>query len=304
MNVLLTGATGYIGSAVVEALQQSGHQVTGLARSDQAMNKLKARGIRMHKGDLLDVMTIEHAAREAEGVIHAGATNDANMAEADTSAVRAILAALRGTGKPFIYTSGVWVMGNTGDQVADESKPLDPTPVIAWRASLEGEIAKAAKQGIRAIIIRPADVYGHGGGLLAMFVQSAREHGTARYIGTGENRWPFVHVDDLADLYVRALEKAPPGTLVIGAHGPSFRVHELAEAASLGAGAHGRTEAWALEEARTQMGPLADALVLDQQVSGDKAKRLLGWVPTAPSVLEDLKHGSYANISAGIRPAP
>jgi len=294
MHVFLTGATGYIGSAIAQALQKSGHRVTGLVRSQEEEKKLKAPGIRPYKGDLLNVATIEQAAREADGVIHAAATNDATMAQVDTSVVRAILAALKGTNKPFIYTSGVWVMGNTGGQVADESKPPDPIPLIAWRVPLEGEIAAAAKQGVRTIIIRPADVYGRGGGLLAMFVQSAREHGATRYVGTGENRWPLVYVDDLADLYVRALENAPAGTLLIGAHGPSHRVRDLAEAASNGAGADGRTEAWPLEEARKSLGPFADALTLDQQVSGDKAKRLLGWSPKAPSVLEDLKHGSYA----------
>ena len=296
MKVFLTGATGYTGSAIAQALQKSGHRVTGLVRSKEDAKKLKTQGIRAHKGDLLNVATIEQAAREADGVIHAAATNDANMAQVDTSVVRAILAALRETGKPFIYTSGVWVMGNTGGQVADESKPLDPTPLVAWRALLEGEIAAAAKQGIRTIIIRCADVYGRGGGLLAMFVQSTREHGAARFVGSGENRWPFVHVGDLADLYVRALEKAPAGTLLIAAHGPSYRVRDLAEAASIGAGAGGRTKSWPLEEARKALGPFADALALDQQVSGNKAERLLGWSPQGPSVLQDLKHGSYAKV--------
>ncbi len=151
----------------------------------------------------------------------------------------------------------------------------------------------AAAQGVRAVVIRPAIVYGRGGGIPADFVKSARETGAARYVGTGENRWAMVHVEDLADVYVRALQKAPAGTLLHAADGPSYRVKEIAEAASLGAGAGGRTESWPLEEARKTLGAYADALVLDQQVSAERAKATLGWKPDAPSLLQDLRRGSY-----------
>jgi nucleoside-diphosphate-sugar epimerase len=114
-------------------------------------------------------------------------------------------------------------------------------------------------------------------------------------VGTGENRWPLVHVEDLAELYALALEKAKPGSLYLAADGPSYRVSEIAEAASYAGGAAGRTQAVPLEEARLQYGSaLADALVLDQQVSGEKAKRELGWRPHAASALEELRYGSYA----------
>jgi nucleoside-diphosphate-sugar epimerase len=122
-----------------------------------------------------------------------------------------------------------------------------------------------------------------------MLVQSARERGAARYPGTGENRWPLVHVDDLANLYRLALERAPAGSLFIAASGPALRLREIAEAASRAAGAGGEAEAWPLEEARQEMGPLADALALDQQVTGAKAARVLGWTPRAPSLQEELE---------------
>ena len=128
-----------------------------------------------------------------------------------------------------------------------------------------------------------------------MLVQSARETGAARYVGDGQNRWPFVDVEDLAQLYVLALEKAAPGSLYNAAHGPSYRVREVAEAASIGGGANGKTQALPLEEARKTMGAFADALVLDQQISSEKATKELGWSPRAKSVLEDLKTGSYAH---------
>jgi nucleoside-diphosphate-sugar epimerase len=131
-------------------------------------------------------------------------------------------------------------------------------------------------------------VYGRGGGLVASFTASAREHGAARMIGDGQNRWAFVHADDLAGLYVRALGAAPGGTLLFAAHGEALRVRQVAEAASQAAGAGGKVEAVPLEEARKTMGPVAGALALDQQISGARAQQLLGWHPHAPDVLEDL----------------
>jgi nucleoside-diphosphate-sugar epimerase len=295
MEVFLTGATGYIGSAVAEALQKAGHKVTGLARTPEKAKKLEARDMRAIIGDLLKPETVAAPARAAEGVIHTANTNDANSAQADAAIVRAILKALEGTGKPFVYTSGIWVLGSTGDKVADENSPLNPTPLVAHRAAIEQEVLGYKGRGVRTVVIRPALVYGRGGSIPRMIAQSARETGAARYIGDGQNRWAFVDVGDLALLYVLALEKAAPGSLYNAAHGSSFRVHEVAEAASIGAGAKGKTQAWPLEEARKTMGGFADALVLDQQISGEKARRELGWSPGAASVLDDLKTGSYAH---------
>ncbi len=297
MEVFLTGATGYIGSVVAEALQKSGHKVTGLARSEEKARQIEGRGIRARVGDLLKPDTIVEGARAAEGVIHTASTNDANAASADTAVVRGILQALEGTGKPFVYTSGVWVVGSTGDKVADEQTPPNPTRLVAHRPGLEQEILAAKDRGVRPVVIRPAVVYGQGRGMLAMFVQSARESGAARYVGDGQTRWAFVDVDDLARLYVLALEKAPAGSVYMAAHGPSYRVLALAEAASAAAGANGKTQAWPLEEARNNLGLFADALILDQQISGEKAKRELGWSPHGAPVLEELKTRSYARAA-------
>jgi nucleoside-diphosphate-sugar epimerase len=293
MEVFLTGATGYIGSAVAEALQRAGHKVTGLARTAEKAKQLESRGVRACIGDLLKPETVAAPARAAEGVIHTASTNDANAAQADAAVVRSILSALEGTGKPFVYTSGVWVLGSTGDKVADERTPVNPTPLVAHRPTIEQEVLGFKDRGVRTIVIRPALVYGRGGSIPRMLVQSARETGVVRYVGDGQNRWPFVDVDDLATLYALALEKAAPGSLYNAAHGPSYRVREVAEAASIGAGAKGKTQSWPLDEARKAMGAFADALVLDQQVSSEKAKKELGWSPHAASVLDDLKTGSY-----------
>ena len=297
MRVYLTGATGYIGSAVAEALQKAGHSVTGLARTPEKARQLEARGIRAVEGDLLKADTIAEPARISDGVIHTANTNDASAPQADAAAVRALLQNLADTNKPFVYTSGVWVLGSTGDKIATEETVVNPTPLVAHRAAIEQEVLAAKNRGVRTIVIRPALVYGHGGSLPAMLTKSARETGAARFVGDGRNRWPFVDIEDLAALYVLALEKAPAGSLYNAAHGPAYRVAEVAEAASIGAGANGKTQAWPLAEARKTLGPFADALTLDQQVSGEKARRELGWSPRAGSPLDDLKAGSYARAA-------
>lgn len=290
MTVFVTGATGYIGSAVVQALQAEGHDVNGLARSPEAASKLEAAGVEVVWGSLTELSVLSRGARAADAVIHLGATGNEDQGEVDTAAVGAMLNAVEGTGKPFVYTSGVWVLGSTGDRVADEDAPLNPAEIVAWRAEVEGTMRDAAAWGIRSVVVRPAVVYGRGGGTPGMFVSAARRKGVVRYVGDGTQRWPFVHVDDLAALYVLALD-APTATLLTAAAGPSIPVRDVAEAAARANGAE--TEPWPLEEAREKLGPYADALALDQQVSADRALGL-GWNPKRPSVLDDLRTGSYA----------
>jgi nucleoside-diphosphate-sugar epimerase len=292
MQVFLTGATGYIGSAVAERLRAAGHTLSGLARSDAAAARLRAAGVTPIRGDFSDPKTVAAAARNADGVISLATTYDSKV---DGPAISAILDALAGTDRPFVYTSGIWSHGDTGGAVVDEDSPVRPAALVAWRQAVEDKVREAAKRGIRTTVIRPAVVYGRGGGIPAGFSRSAREDGASRYVGTGANRWPFVHVDDLADLYLLALERAPAGTLLLGVHGPSWPVREVAAAASRGAGAGGRTVSWPLDDARKKLGAYADALVLDQQASGRRAQQLLGWQPTRPDVLEELERGSYAD---------
>jgi nucleoside-diphosphate-sugar epimerase len=290
MRVFLTGATGYIGTAVAERLRAAGHELSALARSDASAARLESAGVQPRRGDFSNPKTVGSAATEADGVISLATTYDPSV---DGPAIDAILDALAGSNRPFIYTSGIWSHGDTGGQVVDETSPANPAELVRWRQKVEERVLEAAEQGIRSAVIRPAIVYGRGGGLPAGFVESAQNEGAARFVGTGENRWPLVHVDDLADLYLLALESAPPGTLLLGVHGPSRPVSEIAAAASRGAGAKGKTLSWPLEEARKKLGPYADALVLDQQASGRRAQDLLGWRPRRPDILEDIERGSY-----------
>jgi nucleoside-diphosphate-sugar epimerase len=290
MKVFLTGATGYIGSVVAEAVIAAGHSVTGLARSDAAAAKVSLKGVEPWRGDLTSPATLSDPLKTVDGVIHAGTTNDGRL---EREAVRAMLDSLSGTGKPFVYTSGIWLLGNTGDTPVDESARLNPIALAAWRPAVEAIVLDAAKDGVRAIVIRPAIVFGRAGGIPAELVKSARETGAARYVGDGQNRWPMVHVHDLADLFVHALDRATPGTLLHAADDTAFRVKEIAEAASDAAGTKGRIRSWPLEEARKSLGAYADALILNQRISAEKAKTMLGWNPREKSVVEDLRHGSY-----------
>ncbi|HIK19139.1 MAG TPA: SDR family oxidoreductase [Leptolyngbyaceae cyanobacterium M33_DOE_097] len=293
MNVLVTGATGYIGSAVAEALQTAGHQVIGLARSDDSAHKLESRGIQVRRGDLRHPASLAEAIQDVDAVIHTASTNDADMAQAERSAVKTILAALSGTGKTFIYTTGTWLLGNTGDRVATEDSPLDPTPLIAWRAELEELVLSGRDHHIRTIVIRPALVYGQGGGIVAMMVQSASQYGVVQYVGTGENRWTLIHVEDLSRCYVAALEHAQSGSLFIAADDQVIRLREIAQLVSQATGIPGRVQPWHLDEARAAMGAFADALALDQQVNGAKAKQALNWQLQALSLVDELTGGSY-----------
>lgn len=298
MKVFLTGATGYIGSAVAEALLAAGHSVAGLARNPEAEQKLRELGVTPVGGDLNSPNSLTSPMSSVDGVIHTGTTNDGH---ADADAVEAMLAGLKGTDKPFVYTSGVWVLGNTGDTPANESAPVNPPTIVTWRPPVEQRVLGYADQNVRSIVIRPAMVYGRAGGLPGMFVQSANESGAARYIGDGQNRWTMVHVEDLASLYLLAVEHGTAGAIYHGADGLPVRMLELAEAASFGAGAGGRVESTPLDQANAQLGPvLVEALTLDQVVSGEKAKQELGWHTHAVSVLEDLRYGSYA--MPGINP--
>jgi nucleoside-diphosphate-sugar epimerase len=312
MRILIIGATGYIGTSVSAAVRARGHQVIGSARSAHARSMLTARGDAAVAADVGDSSSVVAAAREADAVIYAVAFRasperpdpgvDAVAVERGT--LDALVAALADSGKPFIYTSGAWYYGPTGDRPADEDTPPNPPAIVAKRPELERIVLASASRGVRAIIIRPGDVYGRAGGLPTLFVDSARRIGAAQYIGDGMYRWPVVHVDDLGELYALAIERADAGAVFNAADSTSYRVKEIAEAASRGAGADSRTASWPLDAARAALGPLADALVMDQRLTSDRARKLLGWRIRPTTILDDLEHGSYAQAAAATRERP
>ncbi len=301
MKIFLTGATGYVGSTVAQKLLAAGHKVFGLARSTEAETKLRQYGIDPYRGDLSDLQSLEQGAREADAVINAAGTqprvepgrgvvataydpndfswqNDfSKMFETERKAVSAILTALEGSGKPFIFTSGSFVVGDlssgdANDVVYDEEMPFVPPSFMAGRVEIEKLVQAANYRSIRSIVLRPGMVFGRKGGWQVLhLLERARGLESVPFIGKGENIWSTVHVDDLANLYVLALKQASKGSLFNAATG-EVSAKALAEAVSHSAGLGSKTESWTMEQASEIWGPVVAKIVAtNSRVAGTRA---------------------------------
>jgi nucleoside-diphosphate-sugar epimerase len=298
MKVFVTGATGYVGSALIKNLTGAGHTVVGLARSDESAETLEAQGVEVHRGELSDPASLVEGAKRAEAVIHTAFpqmgpdTDFEAMMGMMTGAVAAIVDSLKGTDKTFILTSGA---GGYGPQT--DATPLDEsTPIIApTHAPNEQIVMGAASEGVRAIVLRPTIAYGHGGSnpLLA-WLGLSREIGGGVYIGEGDALISSVYIDDMADLYRLALEKGKAGEAYNAASGSATTTKEIAEAISEVAGLGGKTVSIPPEEIE-KAGFIGRLIATNMVVSTEKAKRELGWQPSGPSLLEELRTGSYAS---------
>jgi nucleoside-diphosphate-sugar epimerase len=306
MNVLLIGATGYIGRVVAQHLAAAGHRVRGVARSDAAAARLAQAGLEACRGDMRDPSSISAYVPWADAVINAafevawnGATTESGAA-AELGRTRAVLRALSiertftsalidtlaGTGKRLIVTTGTALLGDTGTRVRDEDEPVVTPSVLAPRFELERQVLASAARGVASIVIRPPTTYGRGGStLLPFLLRVAREtRASCLVAGTADNRWSVVHVDDLADLYVRALDAAPAGSLFHGSAEVGVTTREIAVAVSLAAGLNGVTREIASHEAERLFGVWAQAWSTNNQTSGEKARRVLGWRPVHLSI--------------------
>ncbi|UQW99276.1 SgcJ/EcaC family oxidoreductase [Streptomyces sp. RerS4] len=295
MKVLLTGATGYIGSAVTDHLTAAGHQVVALTRSaePQPGRSWHAQVV----GDTADPASLAGAVTsEIEAVIHlAPPSGDADV---DTGVIEALAAPLRGTGRPFVYTSGIWVLGATGEaQEVTEETPTNPIGIVGYRPQIERQVLAEAAEGVRAVVIRPGIAYGRGGGIPALLVERARGQRAPEYYGKEDVRWPMVHVDDLAELFVAAVERAEAGTVWHGVGESAVPVRDVARAAGRAAGVLAAPHAVSVEQAAEVFGPqFADALALDQSISGAAARTALGWRPGRPGAVAELVSGSYRPV--------
>ncbi|SBN62743.1 Nucleoside-diphosphate-sugar epimerase [Curtobacterium sp. 9128] len=278
MHVFLTGASGYIGSSVLRALVAHGHDVTAIVRSDEKAQVVRDAGGRAFVEDVTDTEVVERLAHEADAVVHTASAKDV-----DAAFVRTVLDALTGTPKPFVHTGGIFTFGNSTD--ISEQSPIDPPAMTSWRGANEAVVRAS---DVRTTIVAPGIVYGRGAGIPAMFVGDG-EH-EVRLVGDGSQRWATVHVDDLGELYVLALERAEQDGYVLVATGDNPTVREIAEA-----GAHGSPiVAESVDASRERLGTAyADALLMHQECSGAHARSAYGWNPTRPSLLEDLADGSY-----------
>ena len=304
MRVFITGATGYVGSAITKCLIAAGHQVLGLARSDKSAEKLKAMGAEVHRGDLNDLDSLTAGASNAEGVIHTAISlDDFNNLDVtfskDEKAVEAMLSPLAGTGKPFLYTSGSGVLADTGTEAVDETVATDDKGPVARRAALEKTVLEAQNRDIRTVVIRPGLVYGQGGSdVFHMFAGLARQAGCGRTIGEGTNVCSVVHVDDLADLYLSALEHSPAGTLFNAASEEEPTMLDIASAIGRAMNFTNPPSVWPVEEARAALGPFADGMASNKRISAARAKQILSWTPHRVGLIKDIEQGLYPAIFA------
>ena len=287
MQVFVTGATGFIGFAVAAALRRAGYRVWGLARSETKARRLLQHEIEPVIGDLADPKTYLDVASECALLVHTGFDYSANGVAKDRTAIDTLLEAGRRGAKPktFIFTSGVWVYGDTGDRMVDETTPPNPPKLVAWRPAHEQIVLQAG--GVRGLVIRPGDVYGGPGGLTGQWFAGPSTGSPPLVVGDGRNRVPMVHVDDLADAYVRVATSGLAAEIFNVNDQSRFTVHEMATAAARAAGYQGDVRPTPLVEARKTLGDFADALALSQHIDARKVVRLLGWHPSHEGFLDE-----------------
>jgi nucleoside-diphosphate-sugar epimerase len=301
MRVFVTGATGWIGSVVVQELLAAGHQVTGLARSDSSAERVKAAGAGVVTGSLQETEILLAAAAEADGVIHTGYVHDfsptgdpAAAAALDGRVIAAFGEALAGTGKPLVVASGL-PHAPAGGISTEEVRSVDP----AHPRESEPAALAVAERGVRASVVRlPPSVHGEGDyWFIPIFIGIARKTGVSAYIGDGVNVWPAVHRRDAARLFRIALEQAPAGTLLnaVADEGVPFR--QIAEAI----GRHLEVPAKSITagEAAVQFGTLAGFAAIDVPASSAITRERFGWQPVEPGLIADLDAGHYFTVPQG-----
>jgi nucleoside-diphosphate-sugar epimerase len=289
MNIFLTGGTGYIGSAVLEALVKGGHKVDALVRNSEKAAQVQERGARPVLGDLSRPATYADAAASADGAIHTAFEYSPKGQQIDARVIDTLVSLPERSGRFLIYTSGVWILGSTSSP-ADESAEINPAELVSWRPAHERRVLDAASGVLRTAVVRPGIVYGGSRGIVGDIFKDAA-NGLVRIIGAGENHWPLVYDRDLGELY-RRLAMNPDASGVFHANDEGDeRVNDLVAAIAAHVSIDPSIRRVPLPEARQKMGPYADALALDQKVRSPRA-RALGWTPSLRSVA-----GNVARLS-------
>ena len=291
MHIFLTGATGYIGSAVLDALIKGRHQVTAMARDKEKAERLAARGATPAVSDITTSKRFLPAVKVADAVVYAAADSSPKRVALEKQALETMLGAQAqasradGKARTFVYTSGVWVLGRA-IKGADESAPLDPPEHVSWRPAHEDLVLSAFSSTLRTVVVRPGIVYGGGRGIVADLIKDAL-NGLVRVVGPGKNRWPLVYDRDLGDLYLRILESPTAAGIFHANDEEDERVGDIVEAIAAHVPQKPDIRFMPMEEAHKKFGAYADALALDQKVRSPKA-RALGWTPTQTGVINSV----------------
>lgn len=298
MKVFVTGASGYIGGSIAHALQAAGHDVVGLAHPNADASRLRDTGIEPIIGTLDDAEVLTAAARAADAVINAAVADHRGAADA-------LVAALRGSGKSLIQTSGSGLIadgagGEPSEAVfTDDDEPVITLPQRQGRADLCRMVLDAADAGVVSAVIHPTMVYARGTGLnpnsaqIPMMMRAARERHAGMVVGKGANRWSNVHIEDLADLYVKVLENGEPGWSYYAEDGERSML-EIAESISRLLGYGGRVKSFTVPEAEAEYGEfwVLSSLGANSRVRASNAAKI-GWKPHHRDLLDDIEHGSY-----------
>lgn len=294
MRVFITGASGWVGSAVVRDLLDAGHKVLGLARSEASAKTVADAGAEVHRGALDELGNLQRAAAACDAVIHTAFGHDfadmATSAAVDSAAIEALGAALEGSGRPLLVSSG---MGTAPGRVGTEDEPIaSALASFSPRRSEQLGLSMAAR-GLRAMVVRlPPSTHGDGEhGLAAMLVRAAREKGFAFYVGDGRNRWPAVHRFDAARVYRLALERGASGSRFHAVAEEGIPTREIAEA--IGRGLKLPVVSKTLEEAVAMLGMIGHVFAMDLPASSALTQARLGWRPTGPGLIADLDKGHY-----------
>jgi nucleoside-diphosphate-sugar epimerase len=294
MRVFVTGATGFIGTAIVRELTGAGHQVLGLARSDASAQRLIESGAEVHRGDLEDLESLRSGAAQSDGVIHAGFIHDftrfREVCEVDKTAIETIGKVLAGSNRPFIVTSGTALVSPGQLATEDIIPPFNP----AWPRASEQAADAVAAQGVRAAVIRLSpSVHGDDDkhGFIPILVKIAKEKGVSAYTGDGQNRWNAVHRLDAAHLYRLALENAVPGARYHGSGEEAITVKTIAEA--IGKQLNLPVVSVAQEAAAEHFGWFSQMTAIDCPASSRWTQEQLTWRPTHATLLTDIENGIY-----------
>lgn len=302
-RIFVTGATGYLGSAIAARLARAGHDVTGLTRDLQSARALEHAGIKAVVGDLADAPSWIGVLQNCDSAVHAAFDASTGASEADHHALEAFrVAALDGRLRRVLYTSGIWVMGPTDGEVRDETAPLNPLEISQWRAAHEEIALDLSTHEVATLILRPGMVYGEGRGVLGGWFAEAQRERTVTYAGDGAQHWAMVHRDDVAEAYALALEDGTAGERYLLCDESRYTVKQLAEAAAAAAGATARS--LPADEVVQKLGVYGKALLADGQYTAAKARRELGWVPRhtsfvteAPQLWRDWQEARAAKVA-------